>query len=135
MSDTPVQPPVLGGAIPYLGVDGALKAAEFYKTALGAEVVAAHPPDEQGRTMHVHLYINGGSVMLSDFYPEQGHPKVAPQGFTVLLRVKDIEAWWARATAAGVKVCMPLQKMFWGSLYGSFTDPFGVAWAFEEPVT
>jgi uncharacterized glyoxalase superfamily protein PhnB len=133
MSDAPL-PPVHGGAIPYLNVDGALKAAEFYKRALGAEVAGMHPPDGQGRTMHVHLYINGGSVMLSDFYPEHGHPKVDPKGFTVLMRVTDIDSWWKRATEAGAEVVTPLQKMFWGSMYGAFTDPFGVMWAFEEPV-
>jgi hypothetical protein len=54
---------VKGGAVPYLTVDGAIKAAEFYKKAFGAEVAALHPADEKGRTMHVHLYINGSSVM------------------------------------------------------------------------
>jgi uncharacterized glyoxalase superfamily protein PhnB len=134
MTDAPAQPPVRGGAIPYLNVDGALKAADFYKAALGAEVVASHPPDDKGRTMHVHLYVNGGSVMLSDFYPEHGVPKVEPKGFAIVMQVKDIDACWKRATEAGVTVTTPLQKMFWGSLYGAFSDPFGVAWAFEQPV-
>lgn len=133
MSEAPAQPRVRGGAIPYLNVDGALKAAEFYKAALAAEVVASHPPDDQGRTMHVHLVVNGGSVMLSDFYPEHGHPKVEPQGFAIVMQVNDIESRWKRAVDAGVTVTTPLQKMFWGSLYGAFNDPFGVAWAFEQP--
>lgn len=89
--------PVRGGIVPYLQVDGAMKAAEFYGLALGAELAAAHPPDDQGRTMHVHLYINGGSLMLSDAYPDYGYPHEKPQAFTVTLPVEGIDAWWKRA--------------------------------------
>ena len=64
---------------PYLSVDGASRAAEFYARAFGAEEVARHPVDEKGRTMQIHLYVNGGSLMLSDAYPEHGHPLEAPQ--------------------------------------------------------
>src|SRR3954453_23121345 len=67
-------PQVLGGVAPYLTVDGADAAAAFYKHAFGADEVFRHPGDERGRTMHIHLVINGGSVMLSDPFPEYGHP-------------------------------------------------------------
>ena len=80
-------PKVKGSPAPYLMVDGAIKAAEFYKRAFGAEQVACVPPDDKGRTMHVHLYINGGTVMLSDAYPEHGHPWKEPQGFNLHLQV------------------------------------------------
>ena len=58
--------PVLGGVVAYLQVDGAVKAAEFYQRAFGAKLAGMHPPDEKGRTMHVHLHVNGSSLMLSD---------------------------------------------------------------------
>src|SRR5205085_3320748 len=64
------QPQVKGGVVPYLTVDGAVKASEFYKKAFAAEVAHVVPPDEKGRTMHVHVYINGSSLMMSDAYPE-----------------------------------------------------------------
>jgi PhnB protein len=107
-------PQVKGGPAPYLMVDGAVKAAEFYKRAFGAEEVARHPPDAKGRTMHIHLYVNGGSVMLSDAYPEHGHPWKEPQGFNLHLQVDDVDAWWKRAIAAGAESRMPVQLMFWG---------------------
>lgn len=66
--------PVLNGLLPYLQVDGAAKASEFYQRAFGGKEVGRHPLDEQGRTMHIHLYINGSSLMLADAYPEYGHP-------------------------------------------------------------
>ncbi|MFN7027097.1 MAG: VOC family protein [Pseudorhizobium sp.] len=127
-------PPVKGGIVAYLQVDGAMKAAEFYKQALGAELAGAHPPDDQGRTMHVHLYINGGSLMLSDAYPDYGYPHEKPQAFTVMLPVEGIDTWWQRAVDAGMQVVTELQVMFWGDRYGQLRDPFGVLWAMNEPV-
>lgn len=124
---------VRGGVTAYLNIEGATKAAEFYERAFGAKRVAAHPVDDKGRTMHIHLHINGGSLMLSDFYPEHGVPPVKPQAFSLVLNVNDIDSWWKRAVDAGCTVTMPVQKMFWGDRYGGLRDPFGVAWALNEP--
>lgn len=124
---------VKGGVTPYLNLDGALKAAEFYVSAFSGMIVAAYPADEQGRTMHVHLHINGSSVMLSDFYAEYGHPFQAPQAFSLTLQVDDIDAWWKRAIAAGCTEITAPQTMFWGDTYAQCRDPFGVVWAMNQP--
>jgi uncharacterized glyoxalase superfamily protein PhnB len=124
---------VLGGVVAYLQIDGASAAAEFYQRAFGATEVARHPVDDKGRTMHIHLHINGSSVMLSDFYPEYGHAVQQPQGFSMTLIVKDIDAWWARAVGAGAETVMPVQEMFWGDRYGELRDRFGVRWAMNQP--
>ena len=126
-------PQVKGGVVPYLTVDGAAKAADFYKTAFAAEIVASHPPDEKGRTMHVHLHVNGGSMMLSDAYPEHGHPFKEPAGFNVMLPVADVDAWYNRAIEAGCTAILPPTDMFWGDRYGQLKDPFGVIWAINGP--
>jgi PhnB protein len=123
---------VKGGAVPYLNIDGALKAVEFYKQAFGAEVATIYPPDGQGRTMHAHLYINGGSVMLSDFFPEHGFTAVEPAGFNVMLPVDDIDTAYQRAVDAGATAVTPPADMFWGDRYGSLRDPFGVTWAMNQ---
>jgi PhnB protein len=123
---------VKSGVVAYLALDGAMKAIEFYKAAFGAEVAAVIPPDDKGRTMHAHVYINGGSLMMSDFFPEHGHVPVAPQGFTLMVQVDDVDTWWKRAVDAGCTVSMPLQDMFWGSRYGQLKDPFGVTWALNS---
>jgi uncharacterized glyoxalase superfamily protein PhnB len=120
------------GVVAYLNVDGALAAADFYAKAFGAVVAAQQPVDDKGRTMHVHLYINGASVMLSDFFPEHGHGKVAPQGFSLVLPVADIDSAFKRAVDAGAEVVTPVQKMFWGDYFGALKDPFGVAWAMNQ---
>lgn len=84
--------------------------------------------------MHIHLHINGSSLMLGDAYPEYGHPLEKPQAFSLMLPVDDIDAWWSQAVAAGAEVVMPIELMFWGDRYGQLRDPFGVLWALNAPV-
>ena len=129
----PAQTVVKGGVVAYINVDGARAAAKFYEKAFGATIESEYPPDEQGRTMHVHLYVNGSSLMLSDFYPEQGFPKVAPQGYCLMLMVDNIHARFQRAVDAGCEVVMPVEKMFWGDTYGQLRDPYGVLWSMNQP--
>ena len=124
---------VKGGVVAYMTLEGAIKAGEFYKKALAAEQAQAHPADEKGRTMHVHMYINGSSVMISDPYPEHGCPFVAPAGFGLNLPVADVDAWWQRAVNAGCAPIMPPADMFWGDRYAQAKDSFGVLWAFVGP--
>jgi PhnB protein len=131
-AEVPAMAPVNGGVVAYVDVDGAVAAAEFYEKAFCAKVVARQPVDDKGRTMHVHLHLNGSSIMLSDFYPEHGHVKAAPSGFTLLIVATDIEAQYKRAVDAGCTGVMPPQKMFWGDLFCSLKDPFGVAWAMNQ---
>lgn len=124
--------PVLGTLTPYLSLENATQAAEFYQKAFDAKVVAAHPLDDKGRTMHVHLHLNGASLMLSDPYPEYGHPYQKPQGYNLTLQVKNIDAQFERAAKAGCEVVMPVQQMFWGDRYGQLRDPFGVLWSMNQ---
>ena len=124
---------VKGGVVAYLCLEGAIKAGELYKKAFGAEQVHLHPADDKGRTMHLHLYINGSSVMLSDPYPEQGCGYVPAAGFSLMLPVKDVDAAWQRAVDAGMTGNMAPQDMFWGDRYAQAKDAFGVQWAFVGP--
>ncbi|PZN53321.1 MAG: glyoxalase [Proteobacteria bacterium] len=132
----PPMPKALGGLTPYLSIEGAAKAAAFYEKAFGAEQVFAVPPDEQGRTMHIHLYVNGSSLMLSDFFPEHDHAAKPVQACTMQLHLAEdeIDTWWQRAVDAGCTVTTPLQVMFWGDRWGALRDPFGVEWAMNAPV-
>lgn len=122
-----------GGVVAYLTVEGALKASQFYQKAFGAEQVGLYPPDETGRTMHVHLYVNGSSVMLSDAYPEHGCGYEKAQSFNLALMVDDVDAAFQRAVEAGATVVMPPTDMFWGDRYAQVKDPFHVVWAFNGP--
>lgn len=126
--------PAKGGLVAYVMVEGAVKAAEFYKRAFGAELAFMYPADEQGRTMHIHLYVNDTSLMLGDFYPEHGHKVEKPQAFALQLLVDDLDPWWERAVAAGAEVLIAPQVMFWGDRWGQLRDPFGITWAINAPV-
>jgi uncharacterized glyoxalase superfamily protein PhnB len=123
---------VKGGLVTYLSVEGAIKAAEFYQKAFGAELAQIYPPDEKGRTMHAHLYINGSSVMLSDPYPEHGCPFVPLAGFSLMIMTPKIDADYQKAVDAGCTAVMPPADMFWGDRYGQLKDPFGVIWAMNQ---
>ena len=50
-------------------------------------------------------------------------------GASLFLYVEDVDAAFARAVAAGAKVQMPVQDMFWGDRYGRLEDPFGHVWS------
>ncbi len=124
---------VIGGVTPHISVSDAAAAAEFYKRAFGAEEAARIATPDGKRLMHCHLIINGGSLMMADFFPDHGYPFQPPQAFNLHLQVDDAQAWCDRAAAAGAEVTMPVQVMFWGDRYGQVKDPFGVAWAFGSP--
>jgi PhnB protein len=132
-SSSAQNPQVLGGVAPYLSVSSATAASDFYQRAFAAREVSRYPVDDKGRTMHIHLYINGGSVMLSDPYPEYGHPLKDPQSFSLHLQVDDVDTAWNRAVEAGAEVIMPLEVQFWGDRYGQLRDPFGVTWSIASP--
>src|SRR5689334_19771056 len=71
--------------------------------------------------------------LMADPYPEHGHPYKPAQGYTLHLKVDDVDRWWQRAVAAGAEVVLPLQKMFWGDRYGQLRDPFSVLWSMGQP--
>src|SRR5690606_32440938 len=89
-------------------------------------------PGPDGRLLHGCITIGDSAVMLADEYPEWGSlgPK-ALNGTPVVihLQVADVDAFAARAVAAGAKVTMPIADMFWGDRYGQLEDPFGHRWS------
>ncbi len=134
MTNENAAPPVLGGPCPYLSLSDAAKAADFYVEAFGAKEVRRMPPDDKGRYMHIHLVINGGSLMLADAFPEHGAPLEKPAAFMLHLQVDDVDAAFVKAVNAGATVAMPVQDMFWGDRYGQLRDPFGVMWTMGAPI-
>lgn len=116
--------------IPHLCCRDASHAVEFYKNALGAEVLhAMKSPD--GRLMHGCLNVNGVPIFVVDEMPEHGVLSPLSLGgspVSLYLRVPDCDAVYARAVAAGCEVKTPLQDMFWGDRYGLVVDPYGHKW-------
>ncbi len=120
---------------PHLICDGAGEAIDFYKRAFGAtEDMRLPGPD--GRLMHGRVKIGDSFVMLVDENPAFG--MLGPRSLkgspvTIHLYVEDVDAFVARAAAAGATVRMPLADMFWGDRYGVLEDPFGHHWAVATP--
>jgi PhnB protein len=128
----PPIPPGFRTVTPHLVLRGAGKAIDFYKKAFGAEEIMRMPGPDGKSVMHGEIKIGDSIVMLADEFP--GTPLSAPEklgGTTVslMLYVKDCDAVFNQAVAAGAKVSMPLMDMFWGDRYGQLTDPFGHIWA------
>ena len=126
----PERSPLKGGVVPYLMLEGAAEAIDFYKQALGAEEVDERACMPDGRILNARIDVNGGSIMLMDPMPEHGHPAATHKGFNLHLHVDDADAWFDRAVAAGCEVVMPMSLQFWGDRYGMVRDRFGVTWAF-----
>jgi PhnB protein len=125
---------------PYLFFGGRCEEAlEFYRTALGAEVVMLsrfkESPEPQPdlpecfeeKVMHASIRIGETILMASDGRCEG---EVNFEGFSLSITVPD-EAEAARVFAAlseGGLVTMPLTKTFWAAQFGMLQDRFGVGW-------
>lgn len=117
-------------ATAYLIVNDAAAAIEFYKKAFGAiEVLRLNGPGP--RIGHAEIRVGNSSIYLADEFPEHGVR--GPQSFggspvTLNLEVDDVDAFAARALAAGATVVRPIQDQFYGERSGKFADPFGYTW-------
>jgi PhnB protein len=112
-------------------VRDATKALAFYLEAFAAEELMRFegPP---GRIAHAEVKIGDSHVMLADENPEEGF--VGPQtlggaGVSLWLYVRDVDATFARAVAAGATVRRPVADQFYGDRVGTLTDPFGHVWS------
>jgi PhnB protein len=115
---------------PYLAIEGAAEAIEFYATVLGArERVRMSAPD--GKVGHAELQIGDSVVMLSDAYPEMGVRGPRAYGgspVTLLVYVEDVDAAVERAVAGGARVVREVEDRFYGDRSGQIEDPFGHVW-------
>lgn len=115
---------------PYLIIDGAARALEFYKKALGAEETVRMPAPG-GRIGHAEMRIGSSVIMLADENPEVGAR--SPKSFggspiSLMLYVEDVDKAFARAVQAGATVQRPLANQFYGDRTGGIVDPFGHIW-------
>jgi PhnB protein len=116
---------------PYLAVEDAARAIEFYTRAFGAkETVRMDAPG--GKIGHAELEIGDSHIMLSDPFPQASTKPPKELGGTsvsVMMYVEDVDAAFKQAVDAGATVTMELADMFWGDRFGSVTDPFGHSWS------
>ena len=117
-------------------MQGAERAAAFYGEAFGAEEIDRIPTPD-GRLMSVQLRLAGGLLHLADEFPEMdvlAPPSIGGTPVVLALEVRDAEAVFARAIAAGATVRQPLADMFWGDRHGQLDDPFGHRWNVSQHV-
>ncbi len=116
---------------PYLHVDGAADAIDFYTRVFGAtERMRMAAPD--GKIGHAELTIGNSLIMLSDEYPEMdaaGPKTVGGTPVTIHVYVADVDATYDRAVKAGAKGLRPVENQFYGDRTGQFEDPFGHRWS------
>ena len=120
---------------PYLIVDDAAKAIDFYKAAFGAEEKFRLAMG--GKIGHAELKIGDSFVMLADEFPDMGHLGPNKRGGTTasfLVYVDDVDKAWKRATEAGAKQARPLELQFWGDRMGTLSDPYGHKWSLATHV-
>jgi PhnB protein len=115
---------------PYLIVDGAASAIEFYQKVFGAiELMRLAGPD--GKIGHAELIINDSRIMLADEAPQmgaRGPHSVGGSPVSMMLYVDDVDAIAKRAIAAGAKLTRPIADQFYGDRSGGLEDPFGHQW-------
>jgi PhnB protein len=121
---------------PYLTLDDAAKAIEYYTKAFGAkERGRMETPD--GKIGHAELEIGDSVVMLSDAQPQFSARAPKELGGTsagVFLYVEDVDAVVKQAADAGGTVEMEVADQFWGDRFGTVQDPFGHIWSIATRV-
>jgi PhnB protein len=132
MASTSVRPvpPGYHTVTPYLIVQGAEKAIEFYKKAFNAKELLRLPmPDGKGLA-HAEVQIGDSHVMLADESPQmKTHaPKGEDTSLGIALYVEDCDALFKQAVTAGAKVTSELKDQFYGDRSGTVLDPFGYKW-------
>jgi PhnB protein len=114
---------------PYLSVDDAARAIDFYREAFGAEELMRLPAGD--KIAHAEVRIGNSPVMLADVFPEQGNQSPTGLGGTavsLMIYVEDADATFARALAAGAESLRPVEDQFYGDRTGTVRDPFGHVW-------
>lgn len=128
----PYQPKGFHTLNPYLIVNGAAAAIEFYIQAFGAKENLRLGPPDGSAIYHAELQIGDSILMLGEAAPDYGYPGPV-EGQSVpahlMFYVPDVDAVFARALELGATVKRPIANMFYGDRTGSIIDPFGHQWS------
>jgi PhnB protein len=121
---------------PYITVDDAAAAIDFYVRAFGAtEVMRLAGPD--GKIFHAEVRLGDSHLMLADENPDWGNrgPKsLGGASGSLMYYVDDPDAAFQRAIEAGATEVMPVSDQFYGDRSGMVTDPFGHMWSISTQI-
>ena len=121
---------------PYLTVDDAAAAIEFYAAVLGAKE-RVRMPAPGGKVGHAELQLGDSVIMLSDEFPEFGgrSPKsVGGTPVTISVYAENVDEVFDAAVKAGATTVRPVETQFYGDRMGIFDDPFGHRWSIATHV-
>jgi PhnB protein len=114
---------------PYLIINGAADAIEFYKKAFGATELFRM--DHEGKVGHAELKIGDSPIMLADESTEMGYKSPTTLGGTpvsIMIYVDDVDTIFKQAIGAGGEQQKAVQDQFYGDRSGTLKDPFGHVW-------
>lgn len=115
---------------PYLIVNGATAAIDFYTSVLGAtERMRMDGPE--GTIGHAEIELGSSVIMLADENPEmgaQGPETVGGTPVSLHVYVEDVDSVFGKAIEAGATTVSDVEDKFYGDRMGTFTDPFGHRW-------
>jgi PhnB protein len=115
---------------PYIVVDDAARAIEFYRKAFGASELMRMPAPD-GRIGHAEIRIGDSRIMLADEFPDMGARSPRAIGGSpvhLYLYVEDVDAMTGKALASGARALRPVKDQFYGDRSGTIEDPFGHIW-------
>jgi len=120
-------PDEYGSITPYLYLDGAADAIEFYKRAFGA-TERGRMAGPNGTIGHAEIEIGGSVIMLAD-NPERSPKKLGGACMSIVLYVEDVDSVFKRAVDAGATSIQAPEDKFYGDRMGTLVDPFGHEWS------
>jgi PhnB protein len=121
---------------PYLAVEDAAGAIEYYKKAFGARE-RGRMDAPGGKIGHAELEIGDSLVMLSDPFPQASTKppnEIGGATSSVFMYVEDVDAVVKQAVDAGATIVMEPEDQFWGDRFGTIKDPFGQIWGIATHV-
>lgn len=131
MADVNPIPDIYSRVTPYLHVDGAAAAIDFYGKVLGATKRGDVMQGPDGKIGHAELQLGDSVIMLADEVPDIGvlGPKtVGGTPVTLHVYVEDVDAVHQAALDAGATQVRAVETQFYGDRSGRFEDPFGHHW-------
>jgi PhnB protein len=115
--------------IPYLAINGAADALEFYKDVFGANE-RMRMPTPDGKIGHAELEIGDSVIMLADEFADIGHlgPKGGQSPVSICVYLDKVDDVFAKALEKGAKEIQAVADKFYGDRSGVFEDPWGHHW-------
>jgi PhnB protein len=118
---------------PYLIIRNASAAIDWYKKAFNA--VELMRMDHNGVVGHAEMLLGDSHIMLAEENPMYfGPEKYGGSAVSLMFYLPDVDACFARATAAGATVLQPLKDHFYGDRSATLRDPFGHVWTISTHI-